>query len=96
LQRPDDALNAKKMNVSSGGAQPVMRATEYKGHPQEMVLPSGQPKGLKIVLQERKLWRSDMKKDEMAELLSACADFKAQLNCIEELCKREGVRCVPK
>jgi hypothetical protein len=58
-----DALNAKRMNVSSGGCQPVMHSTTFTRQmadgktvnvEQSMVLEDGvTPKGLRLVLEER-------------------------------------------
>eukprot|EP00731_Ephydatia_muelleri_P008066 Em0004g404a len=49
----DNQLNVDKMNVSSGGKQPVMRDTVWNGNVQRMVLDDGRPKGMKIILKER-------------------------------------------
>jgi hypothetical protein len=65
----DDSLNAFTMNLKSGGKQPVMRDTIYNGRVQQMVFSSdypdeklsGKPKGMRIILQERGLWKSDLK-----------------------------------
>lgn len=75
-----NALNAHVMNLNPGGKQPVMHATTYNGKHQEMVIESGEhkkePKGLKIVLQERGLWPSQgLKKKAAQDLLSKCEDF---------------------
>ena len=51
----DDVLCAKHMNVRPGGKQPIMRETVFDGKVQQMVLPDGRPKGLKMVLQERRV-----------------------------------------
>ena len=47
-----DALNASKMNVKPGGAQPKMRSTinPVTGREQKMVLADGTPKGMKQIL----------------------------------------------
>lgn len=50
---PSDGLNAADMNVHPGGKQPIMRDTTWNGTHQSMVLSDGQPKGMKLVLQER-------------------------------------------
>jgi hypothetical protein len=63
-----DALNARAMNVSSGGKQPKMRDTIFNGQIQHMVFPEdhpdqnlcGKPKGMRVILQERQLWREGM------------------------------------
>ena len=53
MKKANDALNADAMNVNPGGKQPVMRPTFHNGEVQEMNLPNGTPKGMKIVLEER-------------------------------------------
>ncbi|CAG8642887.1 17739_t:CDS:2, partial [Racocetra persica] len=61
-----DALVAKRMNKRSKGKQPKMRSTTFRSEiTQDIVFPlnhpdallRGQPKGLQVVLSERKLWR---------------------------------------
>jgi len=49
----ENAVNVKCMNIKPGGAQPKMRDTEYNGIPQ--TLSDGTPKGMKLVLEERKV-----------------------------------------
>jgi hypothetical protein len=62
-----DALIAQRMNLNPGGAQPVMRpgwfVKDGNRVEQSMVLPDGRAKGLKIVLEERDLWRSGLRKE---------------------------------
>ena len=41
------------MNVSDGGKQPKRRDTVWNGRAQSMTTASGQPKGLRTVLEER-------------------------------------------
>jgi hypothetical protein len=86
------------MNVSVGGKQPVMRDTVWMGRRQSMVVESGSnkglPKGLKMVTQERHMWRCDMKKQELIDVLSECPDFKQQQNLIELCCKEHGCECL--
>ncbi|CAG8670194.1 12814_t:CDS:2, partial [Gigaspora margarita] len=63
-----DALNIKKMNMHSGGAQPKMRTTKWNSNDQEMGYPlnhptkklRGQPKEIKVILEERGLWRDGL------------------------------------
>ena len=50
----EDILNADRMNVQPGGKQPVMRDTVHNGQIQLMVLPDGQPKGMKLVFSRPK------------------------------------------
>ena len=40
----EDALNANKMNVGTGGPQPRMRDTVWDGRVHKMVLGDGRPK----------------------------------------------------
>ena len=61
----DNQLNVDKMNVSSGGKQPVMRDTVWNGNVQRMVLDDGRPKGMKIVLKERGVDTYDMNAEKM-------------------------------
>ena len=51
----DDALVASKMHVKSGGVQPLMRDTVYRGVPQSMVDANGEPKGLRQVLSKKNI-----------------------------------------
>ena len=53
MKKLDDAINADVMNVKPGDKQPVMRASLYNIEVQEMTLPDGTPKGMKMVLEER-------------------------------------------
>jgi hypothetical protein len=65
----DDVLNAFTMNLNPAGRQPTMRDTIFDGKVQQMVFPDdfhveklcGKPKGMKIILEERGLWRTGLK-----------------------------------
>jgi hypothetical protein len=65
----DDALNAFTMNLNPAGGQPTMRDTIFDGKVQQMVFQDdfhveklrGKPKGMKIILEERGLWRTGLK-----------------------------------
>lgn len=72
----ENALNVTDMNLNPGGKQPVMReGFDHTRHlPQNMNDGNGIPKGLKQVLQERRLWREDLTTD--CSLLS-CIDCRA-------------------
>ena len=50
------------MNVSDGGKQPFMGDTIWDGKPQKMVTSSGIQKGLKTLLEERKVKTDGMLK----------------------------------
>ncbi len=103
-----DALRAKQMNLGRGGKQPQMRPMTYgNGIVQEMCFPPahppllyGEPKGLKIVLEERGLWQPGLRleckdqknnpfKDGKAcyarNVMASQPDFKAQRCLLEEL-----------
>jgi hypothetical protein len=56
------ALRANKIQLASGGKQPFMRTTinPYTNEEQPMVLPNGQQKGARVVLQERGLWNANL------------------------------------
>lgn len=74
----DDTLNAKKMNVKPGGAQPKMHDTIWGGRIQRMVFPDGTPKGMKEVLCERGVNVTKMKGDEMRAILQNMHDFNTR------------------
>ena len=88
----EDALNVKAMNVQFGGQQPRMRDTLWNGKPQKMVLPNGLPKGLKLVLQERGVDTTGMKKDEMQRRLGNMDDFKYEKSKVEKFLNSKGYR----
>ena len=91
---PEDALNAHRMNVSDGGKQPKRRDTIWNGQVQSMVNASGEPKGLKTVLEERNVDTSRMNKADMIKVLENMHDFKVQKTRAEELISRHGYRCI--
>lgn len=64
-----DALNASRMNVQPGGAQPLMRDTQWTGRTQTMV-DNGVAKGLKRVLEERGINTGTMTGPDMKIILS--------------------------
>ena len=66
---------ADRMNVRPGGKQPVMRDAIFNGQVQSMVLPDGQPKGMRLVLEERVNTRG-MNAAKMREKLNKFDDFK--------------------
>ncbi len=53
MKKANYALNADAMNVKPGGKQPAMRQTVYNRNVQEITLPNGTAKGMKMVLEER-------------------------------------------
>ena len=67
----DDALNASKMNVKPGGAQPKLRDTinPKTNRVQKMVYDDGTPKGMKQILFESGVNTTKMKADDMRKAL---------------------------
>ena len=90
----DNQLNVDKMNVSSGGKQPVMRDTVWNGNVQRMVLDDGKPKGMKIVLEERGVDTHGMNAEKMREKLNTYEDFKIQKTILEEYVEHRGHLCL--
>ncbi len=85
----DDALNAKRMNVKPGGAQPSMRDTVWARKPQKMVDRNGVPKGMKQVLKERGINTEKMRGDDMRIVLANHEDFRMEKTIVEHfLCNR--------
>ena len=52
---PDDALDVSKMNVNPGGKQRVMHDGWWGGKPQSMNFSLGVPKGMRRVLEKRRV-----------------------------------------
>ena len=115
-----DALRASAMNLGPGGAQPSMRHGWFGPHktPQSMTFPlndtnlalQGKPKGLRVILQERGLWRDGLRlkcKNQQTSgscdmsssccarhLMAAQADFYAQQSQLEETIRASGHECI--
>ena len=90
----DDALCAKHMNVRPGGKQPIMRETVFDGKVQQMVLPDGRPKGLKMVLQERRVDTKGINAEKMRETLSKYPDFANSKTIVQEKIEARGHTCM--
>ena len=69
MKKPEDALNAERMNVKDGGKQPFMKDTTWNGTVQTMVWPDGVQKGMKTVLEERGVNTQGMNADKLREEL---------------------------
>lgn len=65
MKKPEDALNAERMNVKDGGKQPFMRDTMWNGANQRMVTDDGLQKGMKTVLEERGVDTRGMNADKL-------------------------------
>ncbi len=89
-----DSLNVDHMNVHPGGKQSVMHDTEWNGEIQKMVLPNGQPRGLKLVLEERGVRTNGMNAQKLRETLKSFPDFLQQPMLLEEKIKARGHLCV--
>lgn len=69
MKRPEDALNAERMNIKDGGKQPFMRDTMWNGEVQRMINDDGIQKGMRTVLEERGIDTSSMNAAKMREEL---------------------------
>jgi hypothetical protein len=101
----DDALIAKHMNLKPGGKQHKLRDTVFNNQVQKMVFSDGQPKGMRIVLQERNLWRDGLRAfcdNDSNENNDCCArhileaqpDFLAQKPLIQEIIEQRGHKVI--
>ena len=72
------------MTVRPGGKQPIMRETVFDGKVQQMVLPDGRPKGLKMVLQERGVDTKGINAEKMRQTLSKYPDFANSKTIVQE------------
>jgi len=101
------------MNVNPGGKQPCMRDTIFNGQIQHMVFPNnyhdpslcGLPKGMRIILQERGLWKQNMvdycqKSDSieidccMRHILENQDDFKNQKCRLQKVIEAHGHKVI--
>ena len=90
----NDALNVQHMNVRPGGKQPRMRETVFNGKVQQMVLPDGRPKGMKVVLQERGVDTKGMNAQKMRETLSKYPDFASSKTIVQDKIESRGHLCM--
>ena len=79
----ENALNARRMNVRPGGAQPCLRDTMWAGRIQTMVDENGVPKGMRKVLEERGINTVRMNADDMRVVLSNHEDFRTEKTIVE-------------
>jgi transposase len=89
--RAPDALVASHLNLSDGGANtPMLRPGWFINGEGEKIIQSmqnvrGQQKGIQTILQERQLWRPNLRKAEAERLLSEQPDFSEQKEWLEEV-----------
>ncbi|PCH36576.1 hypothetical protein WOLCODRAFT_82413, partial [Wolfiporia cocos MD-104 SS10] len=112
---PPDALRAFDMNKSDGGKQRKQRdmvipmtnpIAEFRGQPQKMTTFTGEPKGLKTVLEEHGFDVRNLRAKCspvcpfenngccMAWLLSQQDDFANQQSMLEQIIKDAGHECI--
>ena len=69
MKKPEDALNADRMNVKDGGKQPFMKDKTWNGVLQRMTRGDGVQKGMKTVLEERGVDTHGMNAQKLREEL---------------------------
>ena len=92
----DDALEVSHMNVKPGGQQRIMRDTEYNGRIQRMytvVRGEKVAKGMKAVLEERRINTNGKNAEWMRKELAGHPDFKHEMNMIEHFLRQKGHIC---
>ena len=67
-----------------------MRATTFNGQEQSMVLPDGTPKGMRLVLEERRVNTKEMTANKLREVLSKHEDLKKPKTMLEEKVEARG------
>ena len=93
----DDALEVSHMNVKPGGQQRIMRDTEYNGRIQRMytvVRGEKVAKGMKAVLEERRINTNGKNAEWMRKELAGHPDFKHEMNMIERFLRQKGHICI--
>jgi hypothetical protein len=106
-----DALLVSRMNLNPGGGQPKMRTTTMRDDTiQEMVFEDGTPKGMKVILEERKLWKEGLRKicsdcknnNDIQQRSDCCAsrilslepDFASQKSLLSEIIENAGHKAI--
>ena len=80
------------MNVGSGGRQPAMRNT-YIHEKQPMTLQNGQPKGMRMVLEERGIRTDGINASWMREELLKTDEFKGPSPIVKGKIQSMGYLC---
>ncbi|KAF4647951.1 hypothetical protein FOL47_003934, partial [Perkinsus chesapeaki] len=85
---PEDALNARQMNVKPDENKIMQKMVFPSTHPDY----PGLPKGLREVCRERfgESWVSGKRHEELVDALMACDDFKSQRTVLEEQALARG------
>ena len=87
----DDALKACVINILPGGAQPSMRDTVWAGIVQKMAL-NGTPKGMRQVLEERRINTAHMKGDDTRIVLANHEDFYTEKTLVKHFLHGENLK----
>ena len=95
-----DALNVARMNVRPGGAQSLLRDTEWppgSGCVQHLVDVNGVAKGMKEILEERGINTSTLTGPQMRIILANHTDFSNEKTVVEHFLLDRGhlVRFIP-
>ena len=105
----EDALIASRMNIKPGGKGKFKDGLMPDGSVQSMHLPNGQPKGIKMILEERGLWPQNQlkricdncKKNSpvsdnccAVRVLSLQPDFLAQKPLVKEVIESRGHKVI--
>jgi hypothetical protein len=86
-----DALTVNRINLSDGGvnSKPMRPGWFINENGERFIQPmikeNNKQKGLKAILQERKLWTKEFRRDEARKLLAAQPDFAYQKCWLEEI-----------
>ena len=96
-----DALNVARMNIRPGGAQSLLRDTEWppgSGCVQHLVDVNGVAKGMKEILEERGINTSTLTGPQMRIILANHTDFSNEKTVVEHFLLDRGhlVRFIPK
>ncbi len=79
---PEDAFDASKTNVNPGGKQQVMRDGWWNGRPQNSL---DVHKGMRVILEERRIDTRRIVANDMREVLSSHPDFQNEKSRIERI-----------
>ena len=89
-----DALNVHSLNVWPGGKQAKLRDIIWQGHPQCLTQPDGQPKGMRLVLEEHGIDTKGWTAKEMRAELALHEDFRNEKTVVEKVVEERGHICI--